>query len=182
MNKIVTSYWKSLFFRHNIRKIRKALMEYLSGEGIKSQLVDGGIHVALEENVYRIDFDLEGEYPRCIISYQVANEDYQALQLSQKTFIADKVNTDEERLSTVRAFNDSIGIDTYFYFTNRRMLLILFYKHFTDLKTVVEATMEQAIEAIQEKESKRPIGFSVAQIEYSKNEETEISASTTANN
>ena len=42
--------------------------------------------------------------------------------------------------------------------------------------------MEQAIEAIQEKESKRPIGFSVAQIEYSKNEETEISASTTVNN
>ena len=158
--------------------------EYRRGNDLRRhRRYRGSPHAHIEhENVYRIDFDLEGEYPRCIISYQVANEDYQALQLSQKTFIADKVNTDEERLSTVRAFNDSIGIDTYFYFTNQRMLLILFYKHFTDLKTVVEATMEQAIEAIQEKESKRPIGFSVAQIEYSKNEETEISASTTANN
>lgn len=51
-----------------------------------------------------------------------------------------------------------------------------------DLKAVVDATMERVVDAIQEKESKRPIGFSIGQMKSSESDETEIAASTITSN
>ena len=59
------------------------------------------------------------------------------------------------------------------------MLLVLFFNHFTDLRATVDATMEQAIDAIQEKENKRPIGFVANQMSQSEKEATQIAASDT---
>ena len=179
MNKVTTSFWDKLFFKRNIRKIRKALLNYLSEEGIEYQMVDGGIRMIWKESVYVIHFDMNYEYPLCEISYHVGDDDYQALEVPQKTFIADKVNTDKARLSTVKAFNDEICISTSFYFTSKKMLLVLFFNHFTDLRATVDATMEQAIDAIQEKENKRPIGFVANQMSQSEKEATQIAASDT---
>lgn len=161
MNKAITSFWKGLFFRSNVSKIRKTIMKYLADEGIKSEIEDGSILMTLDDCIYSIDFELENDYPRCDITLRVADEDYQALELSQKTFIADKVNTDELHLSTVRAFDDSIMVTTSFYFANKKMLLSLFYDYFVDLKETVNYTMELTVDKIQTKEIKRPIGFTV---------------------
>lgn len=177
MNKVTISFWDKLFFKRNIRKIRKALLNYLSEEGIEYQMVDGDIRMIWKESVYVIHFDMNYEYPLCEISYHVGDDDYQALEVSQKTFIADKVNTDKARLSTVKAFNDEICISTSFYFTSKKMLLVLFFNHFTDLRATVDATMEQAIDAIQEKENKRPIGFTPNQTIEPEQEGTKIVAS-----
>ena len=43
MNKVATSFWDSIFFKRNIRRIRKALLDYLSEEGIEYQMIDGDI-------------------------------------------------------------------------------------------------------------------------------------------
>lgn len=177
MNKIITSFWDKLFFKRNIRKIQKALLNYLSEEGLKYQVVDGDIRMIWEECVYRIHFNMDNEYPQCEIFYSAGDEDYQALELSQKTFIADKVNTDENRFSTVKAFEDEICISTSFYFTTKKMLLVLFFNHLVDLRETVDVTMEQAVYAIQEKENKRPIGFVVNQMLESEQERTNIVAS-----
>lgn len=177
MNKIITSFWDKLFFKRNIRKIQKALLNYLSEEGLKYQVVDGDIRMIWEECVYRIHFNMDNEYPQCEIFYSAGDEDYQALELSQKTFIADKVNTDENRFSTVKAFEDEICISTSFYFTTKKMLLVLFFNHLVDLRETIDATMEQAVYAIQEKENKRPIGFVANQMLESEPERTKIVAS-----
>lgn len=177
MNKVMTSFWDKLFFKRNIRKIRKALLNYLSEEGIKHQMVDGDIRMTWEESVYVIHFDMDNDYPKCEISYHAEDEDYQTLRLSRKTFIADKVNTDEIRLSIVKAYNDEICISTSFYFTNKKMLLILFFDHFADLKKTIDVTMERIVDEIQEKEDRRPIGFAANQMVESEREATKIVAS-----
>lgn len=177
MNKITTSFWDKLFFKRNIRKIQKALLNYLSEEGLKYQVVDGYIQMILEECVYHIHFNMDNEYPLCEIIYSAGDEEYQALELSQKTFIADKVNTDKDRFSTVKAFTDEICISTSFYFATKKMLLVLFFNHLADLRETIDATMEQAVYAIQEKENKRPIGFVANQMLESEQERTNIVAS-----
>lgn len=172
MNKNVLSGWRSLFFRHNINKIRKTILDYLANEGIDAQVKDGVIRITLDDFHYTIEFDLSGEYPRCDISFQIDDEEYKSLKLSQKTFIADKINTDEDRRSTVKAFNTSIVVDTHFYFANKRMLLSLFCDYFVDLKETLDETIDLTVSEIQEAEQKRrPIGFaaSMAAKEKSKN-------------
>ena len=68
MNRAVST-WKKLFFKSNIRKIRKAIIDYLEEEGIKVKLENGLLVVELDECYYSIDFNLDGEYPQCAVSY-----------------------------------------------------------------------------------------------------------------
>ena len=177
MNKIATSFWDSIFFKRNIRRIRKALLDYLSEEGIEYQMIDGDIRMIWEESVYVIHLHMDKDYPNCEISYLAGDEAYQALELSRKTFIADKVNTDKVRLSIVKAFNDEIYISTNFYFISKKMLLVLFFNHFLDLRETVYATMEQTVDAMREKENKRPIGFAANQMSEPGQATTKIVAS-----
>lgn len=181
MNKAITSVWKSLFFKSNIYKIRKTIINYLTGEGIKTEMIDGSILATVHDNEYAIDFDLENEYPRCDIMFKVEAEEYQTLELSQKTFIADKINTDEYRHTVVKAFNESIVLETHFYFTSRKMLLSLFYDYFVDLKATVNDAIELTVNEIKKKENKRPIGFAFNAASY-KNEEEDKSSKTVACN
>lgn len=159
MNRAVST-WKKLFFKSNIRKIRKAIIDYLEEEGIKVKLENGLLVVELDEYYYSIDFNLDGEYPQCEIMFKLKHEVYGALEISQKTFIADKVNTDADRHSVVKAFFESLVIETHFYFCNRKMLLSLFHDYFIDLKETVDETTDWLSDAIEEnKNQRRPIGF-----------------------
>lgn len=164
MNRAV-SMWKKLFFRNNIGRIRKTVVDYLKGEGLKVQIESGLIFVELDECYYTVDFDLEGEYPKCGIEFRIKSEEYEALELSQKTFVADKVNTDDELHSVVKAFNDEIMVVTHFYFNNKEMLLSLFYEHFTDLKDTVDEMslhLMNVVEENRQKQQRRPIGFTIS--------------------
>ena len=107
MNKAVP-FLEKMFFKNNVNKIRQTIIGYLKEEGIETELTDGVIIVILDELHYGIHFDLENDYPKCNIVFGLKSEDYETLELYQKTFIADKVNTDGEHLSVVRAYKDSI--------------------------------------------------------------------------
>ena len=62
MNRAVST-WKKLFFKSNISRIRKTIMDYLKAEGTKVELENGLMVVELDECYYCIDFDLDDEYP-----------------------------------------------------------------------------------------------------------------------
>lgn len=159
MNRAVST-WKKLFFKSNISKIRKAIMDYLEEEGIKVKLENGSLVVKIDEYDYKIYFDLDDEYPQCEITLELKHEEYDALELSQKTFIADKMNTNADRLSVVKAFSKSLVIEAHFYFSNKKMLLSLFHDYFIDAAEAVEETTEWLANAIKKnKNQRRPIGF-----------------------
>ena len=88
--------------------------------------------MAEQDFLYAIDFIgqqyfyLDDEYPYCDIEFSTKDEDYQKLELSQKTLIADNVNTDEYRHSIVKGFNNSLSAETHFYFTNKKCCLYCF--------------------------------------------------------
>ena len=164
MNKAITSFWKRLFFCYDVSRMRKAVVDYLTAEGIQAEVKDGMIQVLFEDYYYNVEFDLDGEYPRCDISFRLKDEMYEKLDLPRKTFIADKVNTDEERLSTLKAFGDVLIVDAHFYFANRKMLLSLFYKYFADVKHAVDDMCDLLQNELREKEEKRPIGFTASPV------------------
>ena len=181
MNRAVST-WKKLFFKSNISRIRKTIMDYLKAEGTKVELENGLMVVELDECYYCIDFDLDDEYPKCEIGFRIKNEDYEALELSQKTFIADKVNTDEDRHSVVKAFSEEIIIDTHFYFNSKSMLLSLFHDYFVDMKDTVDETMDWLADAIKENKNHRhPIGFKTPTSSNKKNSEEQPAAQSKSN-
>ncbi len=176
------STWKKLLFKNNIRKIRKTIMDYLKEEGIKAVMENGLMVVGLDECYYSIDFDLDGEYPKCEIVFKIKDEGYAALELSQKTFIADKINTDEERHSVVKAFSETIIVDTHFHFSSKSMLLSLFHDYFVDLKETVDETTGWLADAIKENQNqRRPIGFTVYAASNEKNSEARPAAQSESN-
>lgn len=149
-----------MFFKSNINRIRKAVIGYLIEEGFKAEMENGLIVVDLDEWHYIIDFDLENEYSRCDLEIRIGGEEYEALELSQKTFIADKINTDEDHHSVVKAFSDEVVVNTYFYFSGKNMLLSLFHNYFVDLKETVDELAERLADEIEKnKRQRRPIGF-----------------------
>lgn len=164
MNKAITSFWKRMFFRYDVSRMRKTVVDYLTAEGIQAEVKDGMIQVLFEDYYYNVEFDLDGEYPRCDISFRMKDKKYAKLDLPRKTFIADKVNTDEDYLSTLKAFNDEIIIDAHFYFANRKMLLSLFYEYFADVKHAVDDMCDLLQNELSEKEEKRPIGFTASPV------------------
>ena len=178
MNRAIST-WKKMFFKNNIGKIRKTVMDYLKEEGVKVEMENGLVIVGGDECYYTIDFDLEGEYPLCSIVYRVKGEDYESLEISQKTFAANQVNTEEIRHSVVKAFNDEVVVDTYFYFNDKNMLLDLFYDYFTDLKDTAEEVcgyLGSMIRDNKEKRQQRPIGFTINATARDNKKDSKISA------
>lgn len=39
MNKAITSFWKRLFFRYDVSRMRKVVVDYLTTEGIQTRSV-----------------------------------------------------------------------------------------------------------------------------------------------
>ena len=57
MNKAITSFWKRLFFRYDVSRMRKAVVDYLTAEGIQAEVKDGMIQVLFEDHYYNVEFE-----------------------------------------------------------------------------------------------------------------------------
>ena len=155
-------------FTSNISKLRKAAMEYFASEGIACEVKDGELIFQFGESVYTLQLCAGDDYAECAIVYECEAEEYVALDITDKTFVADKVNTDLFNHATVYAYNDSIKIDSTFYFTSKKMWVELFIKHFKELNKSVEMAVDiiadkitREAEAEAEAEKPKKIGFCV---------------------
>lgn len=157
----MTGFWKGLFFMGNQCKMRKALMKYLHEEGLKCKLEDGIVIFEFNECNFIAEFNIHEGYAECEISYCCGDNDYEALDIQDKTFTADKVNTDKENHCIVLAFNDNLKLRTSFYFTNKRMMLDLFSQHFEELTDSLETALDIVCEKIERQKAykNRRIGF-----------------------
>ena len=140
----MNGFWRSLSFIGNECKMRNALMEYLKEEGLKCQLEDGIVIFDYNESHYSTHFQVHDGFAECEICYETSAEDYGALELSDKTFIADKTNTEVNNHCKVLAFDDSLRIETSFYFTNKRMMINLFSHHFDELNESLSVALDIA--------------------------------------
>ena len=111
-----------------------------------------------------LPFSPHNNYAECIILFDEDNDDYNSLGISDKTYIADKANTDLENHCKVCAFNNGIKINTSFYFTNKKMMLELFSEHFSEMTETVDLTTEIVNDSIVEhkENSCRKIGFTTS--------------------
>ena len=162
----VTGFWDSFSFVKNVKKMRKALVEYLTDEGIKCEIKDGCVICEYQGEIYTINFAAGEDYAECGIVYECEADEYVSLDITDKTFIADKVNTDLYNHATVYAYNDSFKIDSTFYFTSKNMWNELFIKHFNELNEAVAMAMDIICEKIadddkDDTEKPRRIGFCV---------------------
>lgn len=159
----VTGFWDGLFFVRNHRKMRNALMEFLKGEGIKCKLEDRVVLFEYNDCCFNAGFKLWDNYAECEISYYCGDDDYEALDMQDKTFISDKVNTDKENHCIVLSYNDSLKLRTSFYFTSKRMLLDLFNLHFEELIDSLDLVLDIVLAKIEyHKDHKnRRIGFNM---------------------
>lgn len=153
-------------FTSNIGKLRKAAIDYFKSEGIKCEVKDGELLFWFKDNVYTLQLCEGDDYAECGIVYECEADEYVSLDITDKTFIADKVNTDLYNHATVYAYNDSIKIDSTFYFTSKKMWTALFIKHFNELNEAVAMAMDIICEKIadddkDDTEKPRRIGFCV---------------------
>lgn len=176
----VTGFWNNLTFTGNMRRMRSALSNYLSEEGLKSRIEDGLVIFEFDDNHFCASFCIDEGYPECEITYEIEDEEYESLSLQDKTYISDKVNTDMENHCIVYTFNDSIKVTTSFYFTGKKMMLKLFSKHFQELTESVDLTLhitKSKIKNHNERNSRR-IGFTMDNYVQSEddNESVQIAA------
>lgn len=151
-------------FTSNIAKLRKAVMDYFASEGIACEIKDGELIFQFGESVYILQLCAGDDYAECAIVYECEAEEYVALDITDKTFVADKVNTDLYNHATVYAYGDSIKVDSTFYFTSKKMWVELFIKHFKELNESVEMALDiirDMIADAKEDEMPKKIGFCV---------------------
>ena len=169
----ISTFFSGFSFVKNVSKLRKTAIDYFKSEGIKCEVKDGELLFWFKDNVYTLQLCEGDDYAECGIVYECNAEEYASLDLTDKTFVADKVNTDLYNHATVYAYGDSIKIDSTFYFTSKKMWVELFIKHFNELNESVDMAMEIisdkiASEAEEEAEKPKKIGFCV----YEQNENT----------
>ena len=159
----VNGFWNNLTFTGNMCRMRSALTNYLSEEGLKSRIEDGLVLFEFDDNHFCASFCMDEGYPECEITYEVEDEEYESLSLQDKTYISDRVNTDMENHCIVYTFNDSIKVTTSFYFTGKKMMLKLFSKHFQEITESLDLTLhitKSKIKNHNERKS-RKIGFTM---------------------
>ena len=151
-------------FTSNISKLRKVAMDYFASEGIACEIKDGDLFFQFNDSVYTLLFGIGNEYAECEIVYECTAEEYVNLEQHDKTFLADKVNTELENHATVYAFNDSFKVTSTFYFTSKKMLVDLFIKHFNELNESVQLAFDiigDMVTSADEAEKPKKIGFCV---------------------
>ena len=159
-------------FTSNITKLRKVAMDYFASEGIACEIKDGELLFKFNDSIYTLQLCAGSDYAECVIVYECNAEEYASLDLTDKTFVADKVNTDLYNHATVYAYNDSIKIDSTFYFTSKKMWTELFIKHFNELNEAVAMAMDIICdkiaieaEAVADAEKPKKIGFCISENE-----------------
>ena len=165
-------------FTSNIAKLRKAAMDYFASEGIACEIKDGELLFKFNDSIYTLQLGTGDDYAECAIVYECNAEEYASLDLAEKTFVADKVNTDLYNHATVYAYGDSIKVDSTFYFTSEKMWVELFIKHFKELNASVDMALDIIRDMIADaKEDEKPkrIGFCVQENDAN-NETVQIAA------
>ena len=162
----ISGIFSGFSFTNNIGKMRKALVEYLTDEGIKCEIKDGSVVCEYQEGTYTVNFAAGEDYAECGIVYESGDDSYTALDLAEKTFIADKTNIELENHAVVYAYNESIKVCSTFYFTSKSMMLELFVKHFDELNECLGVALDVANEIMQGdaeegEEKPKQIGFCV---------------------
>ena len=151
-------------FTSNITKLRKVAMDYFASEGIACEIKDGELIFQFNDSFYTLQLAAGDDYAECAIVYECAADEYVSIELTDKTFIADKVNTDLYNHATVYAYGDSIKIDSTFYFTSKKMWTELFIKHFNELNESVQLAFDiigDMVTSADEAEKPKKIGFCV---------------------
>lgn len=138
----ISRIFSGFSFVKNVSKLRKAAIDYFKSEGIKCEVKDGELLFKFNDSIYTLQLGTGDDYAECGIVYECDADEYAALDFEDKTFIADKVNTDLYNHATVYAYNDSIKIDSSFYFTSKKMWTGLFIKHFNELNEAVAMVMD----------------------------------------
>ena len=138
-------------------------MKYLHEEGLKCKLEDGIVIFEFNECNFIAEFTIHERYAECEISYCCVDDEFEALDISDKTFIADKTNTFKENHCLAVAYNDVLKLRTSFYFTGKRMMLELFSRHFEELTDSIDTAVEIACEKIEHHKThkNRKIGFNI---------------------
>lgn len=156
-----TGFWKRLSFTGNVCKMRKALLKYLEGEGMKCEVIDGDVAFDYDESHFCASFESHEGFVECEISYTCNDDDYEHLEESNKTFLADKINTDMLNHATVLAFGGKFAVRTFFYFTNKETMINLFSMHFEELTDSLDMVTELVNKMIKDNKKWhcRRIGF-----------------------
>ena len=162
----ISGIFSGFSFTNNIGKMRKALVEYFTDEGIKCEIKDGSVICEYQDGIYTINFAAGEDYAECGIVYELADDSYTALDLAEKTFIADKTNIELENHAVVYAFAESLKFVSTFYFTSSKMMLELFVKHFDELNETIGLAIDVAKNVMQNdaeegEEKPKQIGFCV---------------------
>ena len=160
----ISTFFSGFSFVKNVSKLRKTAIDYFKSEGFKCEVKDGELLFWFKDNVYTLQLCEGDDYAECGIVYECSADEYAALSTEEKTFIADKVNTDLYNHATVYAYNDSIKIDSTFYFTSKKMWTELFIKHFNELNEAVAMAMDiicDMVTSADEAEKPKKIGFCV---------------------
>ena len=152
-------------FTSNIAKLRKAVMVYFASEGIACEIKDGELLFKFNDSIYTLQLGTGDDYAECAIVYECNAEEYTSLDITDKTFLADKVNTELENHATVYAFNDTLKVVSTFYFTSKSMLIDLFVKHFNELNESVGMALgiigDKIAESAEIEDKPKQIGFCV---------------------
>lgn len=121
------------WFAPNVIKLRIALMNYFRQEGIKCKLKDSQVNFDYDKYEFDAEFKVFDGFTECIIESIYEDDDYEKLDVKEKTFIADKVNTEEVNHCVTRAYNNTVEVHTSFYFTNTEMMLTIFCDRLSEL-------------------------------------------------
>ena len=153
-------------FTSNIGKLRKVAMDYFASEGIACEIKDGELLFKFNDSIYTLQLGTGDDYAECAIVYECAADEYVSLELTDKAFVADKVNIDLYNHATVYAYTESFKIDSTFYFTSKKMWTELFIKHFNELNEAVAMAMDIICDKIadddkDDAEKPKQIGFCV---------------------
>ncbi len=116
------------------------------------------------DSIYTLQLGTGDDYAECAIVYECTADEYVSLELTDKAFVADKVNIDLYNHATVYAYTESFKIDSIFYFTSKKMWTALFIKHFNELNEAVAMVMDIICDKIadddkDDEEKPRQIGF-----------------------
>ena len=162
----ISNTFSGLFggFTSNIGKLRKTAIDYFKSEGIKCEVKDGELLFWFKDNVYTLQLCEGDDYAECGIVYECSADEYVSLELTDKAFVADKVNIDLYNHATVYAYTESFKIDSTFYFTSKKMWVELFIKHFNELNESVQLAFDiigDMVTSADEAEKPKKIGFCV---------------------
>ena len=122
---------------------------------------DGIVIFEFNECSFIAEFIVHEGYAECNLSYCCVDDEFEALDMSDKTFIADKTNMVKENHCVAVAYNDVLKLHTSFNFTSKRMMIELLSRHFEELTDSIDTAVDFACEKIghHKTHKNRKIGF-----------------------